>query len=77
MTSPDLTIGSHQFTAPNGITFNYLIRGQGPLVIFQSVGWGPSMHLYSNSMKELEEDFTVLYLRHMEVGAALVHQPMK
>lgn len=61
MSSPDLTIGSHQFTAPNGITFNYLIHGQGPLVIFQSVGWGPSMHLYSNSMKELEEDFTVLY----------------
>ncbi|KAJ5906419.1 alpha beta-hydrolase protein [Penicillium subrubescens] len=61
MISPDLKLGSHQFTAPNGITFNYLIRGQGPLVIFQSVGWGPSMHLYSNTMRELEEDFTVLY----------------
>lgn len=68
MISSDLTPGSYQFTAPSGITFNYLVRGQGPLVIFQSVGWGPSMHLYKNSMKKLEEDFTVLYFEARGVG---------
>jgi len=65
-------MGSHKFTASNGITFHYVVRGQGPLVIVQSVGWGPSMHLYMNSMKTLEEDFTVLYFEARGIGAALV-----
>lgn len=37
MASPVLTPDSHNFLALNGITFSYLVRGQGPLVIFQSV----------------------------------------
>lgn len=70
MASSNVTLGSHKFTAPNGITFHYLVRGQGPLVIFQSVGWGPSMHLYSNTMKKLEDDFTVLYFEARGIGGS-------
>ena len=70
MASSNVTLGSHKFTAPNGITFHYLVQGQGPLVIFQSVGWGPSMHLYSNTMKKLEDDFTVLYFEARGIGGS-------
>ena len=70
MASSNVTLGSHKFTAPNGITFHYLVRGQGPLVIFQSVGWGPSLHLYSNTMKKLEDDFTVLYFEARGIGGS-------
>jgi pimeloyl-ACP methyl ester carboxylesterase len=68
MGSEYLTPGSHNFLAPNGINFHYLVSGQGPLVVFQSVGWGPSMHLYSNSMKRLEQTFTVLYFEARGIG---------
>ena len=70
MASSNVTLGSHKFTAPNGITFHYLVQGQGPLVIFQSVGWGPSLHLYSNTMKKLEDDFTVLYFEARGIGGS-------
>lgn len=70
MTSSSLTPGSHTFTAPNGITFHYIVRGHGPLVVFQSVGWGPSIHLYSNSLKKLEENFTVLYFEARGIGGS-------
>ncbi|KAL3455024.1 Alpha/Beta hydrolase protein [Aspergillus heterothallicus] len=68
MTSEQLTPGSHTFTAPNGITFHYLTRGHGPLLIVQSVGWGPSMHLYSNSLTPLEDSFTVVYFESRGAG---------
>lgn len=60
MASPVLRPGSHKFLAPNGITFSYLVCGQGPPVIFESVVWGLSIHLYANSVQKIEEDFTVL-----------------
>ncbi|KAL4871025.1 Alpha/Beta hydrolase protein [Aspergillus spectabilis] len=68
MTSKQWTPGDYTFTAPNGITFHFLIRGRGPLVIVQSVGWGPSMHLYSNSLGRLEQNLTVLYFEARGVG---------
>jgi proline iminopeptidase len=68
MTDLNLTAGSHKFTASSGITFHYIVSGHGPLVIFQSVGWGPSVALYANSMKRLEEDFTVLYFESRGAG---------
>lgn len=68
MASEFLTPGSHNFSAPNGISFHYFVRGRGPLVVVQSVGWGPSMHLYSNSMRRLEENFTVLYFEARGIG---------
>ncbi|KAL3453531.1 Alpha/Beta hydrolase protein [Aspergillus insuetus] len=70
MTSQQYSPGSHTFTTPNGITFHYLIRGRtdGPLLVVQSVGWGPSMHLYSNSLTGLEETFTVLYFEARGAG---------
>jgi pimeloyl-ACP methyl ester carboxylesterase len=70
MTSQQYSLGSHTFTAPNGITFHYLIRGRtdGPPLIVQSVGWGPSMQLYSNSLTRLEETFTVLYFEARGAG---------
>jgi proline iminopeptidase len=70
MASPKLIPGSHKFTALNGITFHYLVSGQGPLVIFQSVGWGPSIDLYANTMKKLEEDFMVLYFEARGIGGS-------
>ncbi|KAL2846925.1 Alpha/Beta hydrolase protein [Aspergillus pseudoustus] len=66
--SKQWTPGPHTFTAANGITFHYLIRGHGPLLVVQSVGWGPSMHLYSNSLNPLEDRFTVLYFESRGSG---------
>lgn len=63
MAVPVLTSGVHNFTAPNGITFNYTVSGSGPLVVFQSVGWGPSIQLYKSSMQPLESDLTMLYFQ--------------
>ncbi|KAL2800852.1 Alpha/Beta hydrolase protein [Aspergillus keveii] len=70
MASQQYSLGSHTFTAPNGIAFHYLIRGRtdGPLLVVQSVGWGPSMHLYSSSLTRLEETFTVLYFEARGAG---------
>ncbi|KAL2811889.1 Alpha/Beta hydrolase protein [Aspergillus granulosus] len=68
MASQQWTPGPHTFTAPNGITFHFLIRGRGPLLVVQSVGWGPSMHLYSTTFGRLEEKFTILYFEARGAG---------
>jgi pimeloyl-ACP methyl ester carboxylesterase len=57
-----ITPGSHFFKAV-GITFHYLARGNGPLVVMQSVGWGlPGSYLWNSLGPEMEKKHTVLYL---------------
>ncbi|KAH8812994.1 Alpha/Beta hydrolase protein [Xylogone sp. PMI_703] len=68
MASGALSTGSHKFTATNGVTYHYVVSGSGPLVIFSTVGWGPSYHLYKNTMGKLEEECTVLYLEVRGIG---------
>ncbi|KAI8306953.1 Proline iminopeptidase [Colletotrichum sp. SAR11_59] len=56
-----LSLGQHFFQA-NGIHFNYLIRGAGPLSVIQSVGWGLSAsYLWNGLDPRLETTRTVLY----------------
>ena len=62
--------GAHTFMATNGLTFNYAVQGTGPLVVFQSTGWGPSVDLYKNSFGRLETDFTILYLNARGAGGS-------
>ena len=54
--------GDHFFEA-EGIRFHYFVRGSGPLMIFQSVGWGVSGGFLWNSLgPHMEKNNTVLYL---------------
>ena len=71
MASLDLTPGTHNFKASNGITYHYIIGGNGPLVVWQSVGWGASIDLYKNTMQELEAEFTMLYFETRGIGGGL------
>ncbi|KAH8651290.1 Alpha/Beta hydrolase protein [Xylariales sp. PMI_506] len=60
-TSPPLVAGSHFFEA-DGVRFHYLVRGTGPLLVQQSVGWGMSASMIWNSMgPHFEDRNTVLY----------------
>lgn len=69
--------GAHTFTATNGITFKYYVQGTGPLVVFQSTGWGPSVDLYKNSFGRLETSFTILYLNARGTGGSSRPSPDK
>ena len=52
-----------EFTAElNGLRLWYKVSGRGPACLFPSPGWGPSSDLYFNTLKGLEEHFTVVYL---------------
>jgi len=60
-TSP-LSPGDHFFEA-DGVRFHYLVRGTGPLMIIQSVGWGmPGGYLWNGMGPHVEQKNTVLYL---------------
>lgn len=58
----DITLspGDHEF-AEDGVTFAYFVSGNGPPLVMQSVGWGPSSSLYRGTLKPLEAEFTVIY----------------
>jgi len=52
---------NHYFEA-DGIKFHYTLRGTGgPILVAQSVGWGPSAAYLWNLPQPLEELFTVVY----------------
>lgn len=62
MASSALSRGDHFFEA-DGVRFHYLVRGTGPLVVYQSVGWGmPGSYLWNGMGPHLEKKNTVLYL---------------
>jgi len=65
-----ITTGTHKFTSPNGITFNYAVSGSGPLVVFQSIGWGLSMQLYKNTFQPLESAVTLLHFEPRGSGGS-------
>lgn len=56
-----LSKGEH-FTKINGLNLHYVVSGKGPLCIFPTPGWGPNLDAYKNSMPELEQTFTVVWL---------------
>ncbi|CAM6101233.1 unnamed protein product [Calypogeia fissa] len=61
MSKPDaLADGVHKFTA-DGITFSYIVTGTGPLLVVQSVGWGPSSSYLRNGLKDLKSEFKLLF----------------
>ena len=52
----------------NGVKLWYRMAGEGPMLVMQAPGWGIQASLYENTMKALEEDFTVLYYDTRGVG---------
>ena len=61
MTEQPLSPGDHFFQA-DGVRFHYLVRGNGPLIVVQSVGWGLTASYIWNSMgPDLEKKNTALY----------------
>ena len=61
MAESPLSNGDHFFEA-DGVRFHYLVRGNGPLVIVQSVGWGmPGAFIWNDMGPHLEEKNTTIY----------------
>jgi proline iminopeptidase len=57
--NPDLTTGEH-IAEVNGFALHYTVRGSGPVLLFPSPGWGPSVQSYI-PMPGFEEHYTVVY----------------
>lgn len=55
-----LSKGEH-YAPLNGIIIHYLVSGRGPVCLCPTPGWGPSMGLYKDSLKTLEEYLTIVY----------------
>lgn len=54
-----LQSGEHDVTL-KGLSFHYTVRGNGPLLVVQSPGWGIGSSYLRNGLAPLERDFTVL-----------------
>jgi proline iminopeptidase len=54
-----LNSGEH-FAEINGITIHYYVRGNGPVLLFPSPGWGPSVN-YVIPLTSIEKHCTVVY----------------
>ena len=57
--NPDLTPGEH-VAEVNGFRLHYTVRGSGPVLLFPSPGWGPSVQSYI-PMPGFEDHYTVVY----------------
>ncbi len=55
-----LSAGEH-FADINGIKIHYYVGGQGPVCLFPSPGWGPSIDGYMKSLKPFEKYFTMVW----------------
>lgn len=55
-----LSEGDH-FAEINNIKLHYFVRGNGPVCLVPSPGWGPSIDYMKNSLSPLEKYFTVVY----------------
>lgn len=59
--SSETNQGDHFFQA-DGIDFHYRVHGQGPYVVFGSVGWGmPCSYLWRAMDPQLESKYTAIY----------------
>lgn len=55
-----LSAGEH-FADINGIKIHYYVGGDGPVCLFPSPGWGPSINGYRKSLKPFEKYFTMVW----------------
>ena len=55
-----LDAGEH-FADINGIKMHYYVGGSGPVCLFPTPGWGPSIEIYKSSMKSFEKYFTMVW----------------
>ncbi|KAJ9149036.1 Alpha/beta-hydrolase [Pleurostoma richardsiae] len=61
MADSPLSDGDHFFNA-DSVTFHYRVRGSGPILVAQSVGWGmPGSYLWNGMGPRLERAHTVVY----------------
>lgn len=52
----------HHYEVINDNVLHYLVSGSGPVCLFPSPGWGPSIDLYTGSMQTFETHFTMVWL---------------
>jgi proline iminopeptidase len=72
-----LSIGSH-YEIINGNVLHYKVSGKGPVCIFPTPGWGPSIELYTGSMHPFEHYYTMVWLDTRMSGLSSGPQdPMK
>jgi proline iminopeptidase len=55
-----LAAGDH-FASVNGIKLHYFVSGSGPVCLFPSPGWGPSVEFYQKSLMPMGKFFTMVY----------------
>jgi proline iminopeptidase len=55
-----LDSGDH-YAIINGIRIHYFVRGDGPVCLIPSPGWGPSMDYLKSTLYPLEKYFTIVY----------------
>ena len=55
-----LAKGEH-FANINGIKIHYYVAGKGPVCLFPTPGWGPSIEGYRKTLQPLEKYFTMIW----------------
>jgi pimeloyl-ACP methyl ester carboxylesterase len=55
-----LDAGEH-FADINGVKMHYYVGGSGPVCLFPTPGWGPSIEVYKSSLKSFEKYFTMVW----------------
>jgi proline iminopeptidase len=68
-TTDPLAAGEHEVELL-GVRLWYLVRGSGPVLLVQpgGAGWGGDATIYIETLKPLEEAFTVVYLEPRGIG---------
>ena len=64
-----LSPGEH-YAVINGVKLWYLVRGEGPVLLFHpgGAGWGGDASPYIETLKPLEKERTVVYLEPHGIG---------
>lgn len=60
MAQSPLSQGEH-FADINGIKLHYYVSGSGPVCLFPTPGWGPSIDIYKSSLQPMEKYFTMVW----------------
>lgn len=53
--------GGDHFASVNGVRIHYLVKGNGPVCLLPSPGWGPSIGYLKSTLQPLEKYFTMVY----------------
>jgi proline iminopeptidase len=62
-----LSKGEH-YAPLNNVIIHYMVSGSGPVCLCPSQGWSPYLSLLKNSLKPLEQYFTMVYYKKLLAG---------